>query len=78
VGQHFNTDWNGNARLSRISGVVPNLFVSIDQEKYKKYDLAYEIMYPYSRYALYIVRNSSFKIKLFLFTAVMTTRITQA
>jgi len=26
VGQHFNIDWNRNARLSRISGVVPNLF----------------------------------------------------
>jgi len=27
VGQHFNINWNGNVRLSRISGVtlVPNL-----------------------------------------------------
>jgi len=25
VDQHLNLDWNGNATLSRISGVVPNL-----------------------------------------------------
>jgi len=28
VGQHFNIDWNQNVRLSRISGIVPNLIIN--------------------------------------------------
>jgi len=37
VGQQFNIDWNGNARGSQISGVVPNLLNTRSENKAIRY-----------------------------------------